>query len=658
MNNTHPLYILWVTSIFLMPFGCHGNFNSNTNKLRTFNYSISTKLQDPQGRPKDEFGRGVAICQTIALIGAPESDLTDDADDSGKVLVFSLKNNQWNIIRTLTDGETGDYFGWSVAIDVSFTAVVGAYRDSSNGGFSGAIYVFEIEIDPMIPQGNGTKIVASNAHATAYFGYSVAISQDDSGAPQIIVGAYGSNDVGQAFVYRRDVNVDGAWIEVAILSSDDSIIGDRFGWSVDIFHNHAVVGAPLHNRDGAAYIYWRSGNNWVLNQKLIQEFASNTDDAMTYDFYGISVVTGDGVIAIGAPGNDIMGDEAGAVYVYVDSSFQQNKAMSRQLGNSISDFRFLQILAAPNPIPYYRFGWSIAYDDTMRRFVIGTDTTKSSREGTVYVYHYEDNHYFKFETALLPKGDTGNTMFGISCDVYGDHILVGAVRGNGITSATGTAYHFHAESRSEWVYIHTAAKSGSYTGAVVTGVILALAFAFAFFITGLSFRHNLRDMVIQMTYLRDRQRFSGGQELVSTSDFTVGEEGPAGWVGSRLKGGSHRDTSIDVSNRPSASHGDRELGGNTSDLEIVHLNMDSEDNNVTSSGAVAQSSRAMRLKSSLKKNNNNNITSNSRNQTGMLSPPPTVPNFSTSSESIKKYNNHSNNNNTNSNKKIVPLTLL
>lgn len=650
-----------INLISLLSLYCHShNSNLDTNTLRTFNYSISTKLQDPYGRTKDEFGRGVAISQTTALIGAPESDLTDDADDSGKVIVFSLKNNRWNIVRTLDNGETGDYFGWSVALDSSLTAVVGAYRDCSHGGFSGAIYIFEIEIDVTKPQGNGTKIVASNAHATSYFGYSVAISRDDSGAPQVIVGAYGSDDVGKAFIYRRDVNIGGSWIEVALLSADDSVSGDRFGWSVDISNNHAVVGAPLHNIDGAAYVFWHSGNNWVLNQKLVQQFDSNTDDAMTYDFFGISVATGDGVIAIGTPGNDIMGDEAGAVYVYTDNSYKKTGSTARTLGSSsrsstvVSDFEFLQILAAPRPSPHLRFGWSLAYDEIHKRFAVGTDTAKSEQSGSVYVYKYEDTQYFKFEAVLLPTSDSGNIMFGISCDVFGDHVLVGAIRGNGVTATTGTAYHFHAESRSEWIYMHTATGSGTHIGAEVFGVFLSIAVTAALIITGISFRQNLRSMIGQMADIRNRQRFSNGQELVSTSDCTIGEDDHKDIFmkfKNRVRGSGTRDTSIDVSSRL----GSRDRSSNQSsddsdgDLEIVHMNdnhfestdpsdttrsvnnMGNRISNVHTVGPITTATRATRLKSSLKKTTSTTGTS--------IAPPPPPTSTSTS-------------------KRIVPLTLL
>ena len=52
------------------------------------------------------------------------------------------------------DGDAGDGFGWSVAIDTA-AAVVGAYGDDDNGSASGSAYLFDTttgtQIAKMLP---------------------------------------------------------------------------------------------------------------------------------------------------------------------------------------------------------------------------------------------------------------------------------------------------------------------------------------------------------------------------------------------------------------------------------------------------------------------------------------------------------------------------
>eukprot|EP01041_Mallomonas_annulata_P009007 gene9007-18647_t len=483
---------------------------------RSFNYSIDLKLLDPYGQPKDNFGRSVSISQTIALIGAPEEGTTENSQDSGQVMVFSLKYNQWNIIRYISDGVPGDYFGWSVALDSSMTAVIGAWRDNTNGGYSGAAYVFDIETNVNKPQSNGTKLMASNSQTAAYFGYSVAISQNEDKIPVVLVGAYGSGGVGEAYVFSKSKDTS-QWYEVARLSAYDGYPSDRFGWSVDIFRNELIVGAPLHNNNGAAYIFSlikdeddaiegdvdiESGTySWTFNQRLDQTNATlksskgnnkannnnnddDNDDAMSYDYFGMSVAIGKGVVAVGAPGSNYRGLQTGAVFVYSDiytdtyidpddaddddeeeeedddtvddsgkgsgkgTTVRSRKTTASQDTEieSSDELKLMQVLTAPDYGSLSRFGWSMSHDSSKNRFIVGTDMARSKDTGAAYIFRLQPDvsHYF-LEKELRPEDDRGNLMFGVSCDVDGDHAIVGASKGTGVTPLSGSAYHYKAQ---------------------------------------------------------------------------------------------------------------------------------------------------------------------------------------------------------------------
>ncbi|MEM7574862.1 MAG: PKD-like domain-containing protein, partial [Bacteroidota bacterium] len=98
------------------------------------------------------------------------------------------------------------------------------------------------------------KVVASDREAFDRFGYSVSISGDYA-----IVGAYledddvtGTNtlsDAGSAYIFERDGS--GSWQEVQKLVASDRAAGDEFGWTVSISGDYAIVGARFESEDAA-----------------------------------------------------------------------------------------------------------------------------------------------------------------------------------------------------------------------------------------------------------------------------------------------------------------------------------------------------------------------------------------------------------------------
>ncbi|MCH7811779.1 MAG: FG-GAP repeat protein, partial [Chloroflexi bacterium] len=86
------------------------------------------------------------------------------------------------------------------------------------------------------------KLTASDAQAGDQFGWSVAVSGET-----IVVGALGEDaggtSAGAAYVFQRDQGGAGNWGEVTKLTASDAQAGDKFGWSVAVSGDTAVVGA-------------------------------------------------------------------------------------------------------------------------------------------------------------------------------------------------------------------------------------------------------------------------------------------------------------------------------------------------------------------------------------------------------------------------------
>lgn len=115
------------------------------------------------------------------------------------------------------------------------------------------------------------KLNASDGAAADEFGSSVAVYDSllISGSPRNNASV---TDCGSAYIFRHNGT---SWIEEQMLTALDAAIGDRFGYSVDIKGNVAIVGAPfdddLGTNSGSAYIFRFNGFAWIQEYKLIAD---------------------------------------------------------------------------------------------------------------------------------------------------------------------------------------------------------------------------------------------------------------------------------------------------------------------------------------------------------------------------------------------------
>ncbi len=151
-------------------------------------------LKASNTRASNYFGSSVAVSGDTVVVGAYGEDRNGSAPGSGAAYVFSRSAGVWTWQAGLVavNAETGDNFGWSVALSGD-TAVIGAYRESSNANgvnndgwnnnafLSGAAYVFTRSGTMWMQQ---AYLKASNTGADDSFGRSVAVSGDT-----VVIGA-------------------------------------------------------------------------------------------------------------------------------------------------------------------------------------------------------------------------------------------------------------------------------------------------------------------------------------------------------------------------------------------------------------------------------------------------------------------------------------
>ena len=219
------------------------------------NWGEVKKLTASDAQPEDAFGKNVAISGDTAVVGATRFEA---GTYPGAAYIFQRDQggaNNWGQVKKLTasDAQSDDRFGVSVTVDGD-TIVVGAFAEDEGGDAAGAAYVFRRNLGGVDNWGEVTKLIASDAHAWELFGGSVALSADIA-----IVGASPAKHTGAAYVFGRNQGGADNWGEVTKLASSERQANDRFGASVAVSGNTAVVGAWLEDTGGvsagAAYVF-------------------------------------------------------------------------------------------------------------------------------------------------------------------------------------------------------------------------------------------------------------------------------------------------------------------------------------------------------------------------------------------------------------------
>jgi hypothetical protein len=193
-----------------------------------------------------------------------------------------------------SDATAGDELGYSVSL-ADDRALVGA---PGNDSYRGAAHVFARNGSTWAEEG---KLVPGDGAAFNQAGISVALADD-----RALVGADWTDDLrGAAYVFARNGS---SWTEEQRLFAGDGAAGHRFGYSLSLAANRALIGAFGYDTSrGAAYVFARNGSSWTEEQRL---FAG---DGQILDLFAWSVSLADDRALVGAHYADQL---RGAAYLF------------------------------------------------------------------------------------------------------------------------------------------------------------------------------------------------------------------------------------------------------------------------------------------------------------------------------------------------------
>jgi hypothetical protein len=249
------------------------------------------------------------------------------------------------------------------------------------------------------------KLTPSDAATGDVFGNSVSISGDTA----VVGAAYKNSGRGAAYIFVRSGS---NWIQQAKITASDAVAGDYFGISVSVSGNTAVVGAYYKDaKKGAAYVFVRSGTIWNQQAKL------TASDGAADDYFGNSVSVSSDTVVVGAYYKD---SHKGAAYVFVRSGSIWNQ----QAKLTASD-------GAANE--YFGDEVSVSSDTA----VVGA-YGKNSNKGAAYVFVRSGSNWNQ-QAKLTASDGAASDYFGTSVSISSDTAIVGA---SGKDSHTGAAYVF------------------------------------------------------------------------------------------------------------------------------------------------------------------------------------------------------------------------
>lgn len=320
-------------------------------------WTVVQKIVAEDRAADDEFGTSVAIYGDYAIVGAPRKTATVGFElnsAAGAAYIFKNTDGQWSQLQKIqaSDRETGDEFGYAVAISENYVIIGAPYEDEYVNGQSqasnkGSAYIRKKGETLWMDE---QKIVGGSVGDGDNFGWSVGISEDYAviGTPrdsQIASGGGILADAGSAYIFRKFSS--GTWTQMQSIGASDEGAGDEFGTAVAISGNYVIVGAMFEDHNatgganlsnaGSAYIFELSEGEWSQMDKLV------ASDREEMDNFGVSVSISGEYAIVGAfnededPAGANTLSNSGSAYIFKITSgnwVQANKIVASDRGGS------------------------------------------------------------------------------------------------------------------------------------------------------------------------------------------------------------------------------------------------------------------------------------------------------------------------------------
>ena len=307
------------------------------------------------------------------------------------------------LVRTFHNPKAGvgDEFGRSVAA-IGENVLVGAPYDDTDAPDAGIVYMFDRSTGKLVRTFHNPEPAAGD-----HFGWSVAAVGEN-----VLVGAY-ADDEGAGAAHLFD-GTSGRLLRT--FRNPEPSSGDLFGRTVAALGDKALVGACADDKDaGAVYLFDPSAQTTL---KIPNPRPSAGDR------FRLALAALDGNILVGAYGEDAVGDNAGAVYLFDGSTG-----------------KLLRTFENPQPESSGEMGISVAVLDG--NFVVGAGRYRENARDVGVAYLLDGATGRLLQTFPNPTPEGGD-FFGVPVAVIGKNVLVTAPADHADANEGGAVYGFEA----------------------------------------------------------------------------------------------------------------------------------------------------------------------------------------------------------------------
>jgi hypothetical protein len=397
----------------------------------------------------DGFGVSVAMDGNYAIVGALFEDESiynpGGGTSSGKAYIYNVTTGA--VVHTLDNPNaystsTGDNFGNSVAISGNY-AIVGAYQENdATGDSAGAAYIFDVPTGALLHTLTNPNPFTDTARTTGtsaygdYFANSIAISGNYA-----IVGAYNEDDdiepwpnglnSGKAYIYN--VTTGALLYTLANPNPYGTAQNDRFGFSVDISGNYAIVGSDREGETGETNV----GKAYIFNVAtgaLVHtiDYPDTTEDyAVTRSdiWFGSAVGISGNYAIVGAYSKDYSAGQinSGIAFIF-----------------NVTTGALVHKLINPNPYGAYtndNFGLSVAISgDYASVGAEREDDAGGTDSGKAYIFNVTTGALVYTLDNPNPYGTSLNDRFSGEIDMSGNYVIFGNNAEDAGGTNTGIAY--------------------------------------------------------------------------------------------------------------------------------------------------------------------------------------------------------------------------
>ncbi|MFN8348752.1 MAG: T9SS type A sorting domain-containing protein [Spirosomataceae bacterium] len=335
--------------------------------------------------------------------------------------ITAVQAQNWAEIikKTAPDAADFDSFGASVAISGDY-AIVGA--SIKNTG-QGAVYIFKRNTGGTDNWGFLKKITASTPEDNDKFGISVALSGDYA-----MVGAVHeiNNNQGAVYVYKKDLGGADNWgllKSLAVTLADY----DNFGYSIALSGDYALIGAYGDNVfQGAAYFFKKDQggtDNWGQVQKI------TASDGISDDYFGAAAALSGNYAIVGAYAKN---NNKGSAYIFKN--------------DGSDNWSEIKILNASDGADGDFFGTGVGISQGSA--IVGA-YSKNNYQGAAYVFNQTQGGPDNWGESqiLIPSDIEDEDLFGSGIAMVGNKAIIGSTNK---TLAKGAAYYFKKDGTGTW----------------------------------------------------------------------------------------------------------------------------------------------------------------------------------------------------------------